>query len=44
MGGVWGSWLGVILVVIVLIAQFYVVSPDQVAASMKHGSLANLLV
>ncbi|KAJ3865198.1 APC amino acid permease [Lentinula novae-zelandiae] len=24
MGGVWGSWLGVILVVIVLIAQFYV--------------------
>ena len=28
MGGVWGSWLGVILIVLVLIAQFYVVSDN----------------
>jgi len=26
MGGVWGSWFGVVLIVLVLIAQFYVVS------------------
>lgn len=26
LGGVWGSWLGVVLIVLVLIAQFYVVS------------------
>lgn len=24
MGGVWGSWFGVLLVVLVLISQFYI--------------------
>lgn len=27
LGGVWGSWFGIILLVLVLIAQFYIVSP-----------------
>ncbi|KAL0960396.1 hypothetical protein HGRIS_005437 [Hohenbuehelia grisea] len=29
LGGVWGSWFGVILITLVLIAQFYVVSINQ---------------
>jgi amino acid transporter len=34
MGGVYGSWLGATLIVLVLIAQFYVVS---VPPSFDHG-------
>ncbi len=32
MGGVYGSWLGVVLIILVLIAQFYVVSSDAARA------------
>lgn len=30
MGGVWGSWLGLLLIFLVLIAQFYVVSSTMI--------------
>jgi len=48
LGGVWGSWLGVFLIVIVLIAQFYVAvwpiggvtSADERASSFFEAYLA----
>ncbi|KAJ3738478.1 hypothetical protein DFH05DRAFT_889634 [Lentinula detonsa] len=35
LGGVWGSWLGLILIVIVLIAPFYVVRIDPASIRIR---------
>lgn len=41
-GGIWGSWFGVILITLVLIAQFYIVSVCAVHCGRLHAVSSSL--